>query len=316
MATSESYDFSMKRDTLINSALRLLGVVKYGTNPPTAMVTAGAECLNIMLKSFQAEGIGLWLLKTVTVFLQTDTESYALGASGTYATETYVSTTLASAAILGATTIVVTSVTGITSAYYIGIELDDGTLQWTTVSGAPSGTTVTLAAALTDTAAAGNTIFCFQKKVQRPLEIMEARLRDEDGKETPINIVSRSVYMNMSDKSTSGMPTIVYYDPQLTNGTLYVWPTTDSVDNVLRLTIKKPIQDFDAATDDCDFPIEWAEAIKFNLALRLAPELMDDIAEDRMKYILEMARESKRNAQGFDAELNTSIYFQPDLDSY
>jgi hypothetical protein len=44
-------------------------------------------------------------------------------------------------------------VTGVATTYNIGVQLDDGTFQWTTVNGAPSGSTVTLTAVLTDSAA-------------------------------------------------------------------------------------------------------------------------------------------------------------------
>jgi hypothetical protein len=44
-------------------------------------------------------------------------------------------------------------VTGVATTYNIGVQLDDGTFQWTTVNGAPSGFTVTLTAVLTDSAA-------------------------------------------------------------------------------------------------------------------------------------------------------------------
>jgi len=311
-----SYDFSTTRDGLIKGALRVLGIIKAGTNPPTSLVTDCAEALNMMIKMWQAEEIGLWLNKTIYVFLQYATASFRLGPSGDHATSSYVVTTLSADADTAATTITVTSTTGIATAYYIAVELDDETLQWSTVSGTPSGYVVTLATALTGDASSGNTVYCYQTKTQRPLQILEASILDSDDNEIPIPIVSDNEYWNMSDKTTTGNPNIIYYDPQTTNGVLYIWPTNDNVDNVLKLKIKYPLADLDSATDNPDFPIEWAEAIKFNLALRLAPELMDDIAEDRMKYILEMARKSKRNAQGFDAELNTSIYFQPDLDSY
>lgn len=317
MATSGSYDFSMTRDDLIKAALRTLGVIKAGTNPPSVIVTDCAEALNVMLKGWAAQNIGLWLFKQVTVFPQYETESFSLGASAGHATESYVRTTLDGDVDLGATTIIVDSATGITSAYNIAVQLDDGTLQWTTVSGAPSGTTVTLAVALTDDANDGDTVYCYQAKTQRPLEVCRVTLEDtSEGTETPIRIISRDEYFNIADKDNSGSPNMIYYDPQLTNGTLYVWPTNDDVDNVINLTIKKPIQDFDAATDDCDFPVEWIEAVKYNLALRLAPEYMDEIVEDRMKYIIKMAQESLNTVRRFDSEHNTSIYMVPDIRNY
>ena len=56
-------------------------------------------------------------------------------------------------------TIDVDSISGIADDDGIGITLDDGTVQWTTVNGTPSGNTVTLAEDLDGDAAAGNVVY-------------------------------------------------------------------------------------------------------------------------------------------------------------
>ena len=307
-----TYDFSMTRDGLIKSALRVLGFIKPGTEPPTVIVTDVAEALNMMMKTWQVEGIGLWLNKTATLYLAYNTASFTLGPSGTHASETVVETTLSADAEEAATTVTLTSVTGVASTYYIGIELDDGTRQWTTVSGAPSGYVVTLAAELTGAATSGNTVYVYQTKIQRPILISNAMLRDASGNDRPLNIISRQEYLALSDKDSIGTPVSIYYDPQVTNGVLYVWPTNDDVDKRIVFNFRKPLADFDAATDVPDLPVEWMEAIKYNLALRIAPEYMDDIAEDRMKYIVDLAARTKNTAMSYDAEM-TSLFFQPDI---
>ena len=71
----------------------------------------------------------------------------------------YTYTTLTVAAASGATTIQVASIAGISSGDSIGVLLNGGGLFKTTVSGAPSGSTITLAAALTSAAYAGNGVY-------------------------------------------------------------------------------------------------------------------------------------------------------------
>jgi len=312
MAYSGSYDYSVTRDDIIKGALRTIGIIKRGTVPPTVDVTDVAQALNLMIKAWQAEGIGLWLNKMVTVFLQDATQAYDMSAASGHHTTSYVATTLDADAESGDLTIEVASATGIASAYYIAVMLDDGTLQWTTVNGAPSDTTVTLAAALTDDASSGNAVFCYQTKAQKPMQILGAWLRDSSGFDLPLQIVGRDEYEDIGDKDSEGAVSKVYYDPQLTTGKLYIWPSPDDAASVVRLLAKYPAQDLDAATDTPDFPIEWAEALKFNLALRIAPEFMDDVAEDRMKYIVALAENSLKSAMRFDAELGTSVYMTPD----
>lgn len=323
MAVSGSYDFSLDRNEIIKGALRLLGVLGFGETPSADEITDASEALNLMIKSWQAESVGLWLNKQITLYMKDNTQAYSLGATGDNATLTPYHTHIATAAASGATSLSVDAITSMTASDKIGIELDDGTLQWTTISGTPSGTTVNLAAALTDTAAVDNIVFFYTTISQRPLEIIEARVHDKNDEDITLSIITRTEYMNIVDKDSEGTPNQIYYDPQLTNGKLYVWPSPDDVSDVIILTGKYPIDDFDASTNDACFPQEWHEALKYNLAVRLAPEYMSShlrydnippIDPNQISLIIQMANELKTNAKRFDVE--TSLYFKPDLREY
>lgn len=86
-----------------------------------------------------------------------------------YFMQTLGQTTLASAAASGGTTIVLTaktiggsataSIGDIATGDYVAVVLDDGTYQFTTVASMQTSLTVTLAAALTDTVAAGQAVY-------------------------------------------------------------------------------------------------------------------------------------------------------------
>lgn len=69
------------------------------------------------------------------------------------------STTVATTALKNATTIELTSVTGITDGDAIGIVLDNGDAHWTFSDGDPSGTTVTLGSFLPYLSTSGNTVY-------------------------------------------------------------------------------------------------------------------------------------------------------------
>lgn len=323
MGTSGSYDFSVNRDEIIKGALRLLGVLGFGETPSADEITDASEALNLMIKAWQTEGVGLWLNKEMTLYMADDTQLYSVGASGDHATLTPYSTQIATAASSGDTSLSVDAITNMTASDAIGIELDDGTLQWTTISGSPSGTTVALAAALTDDVAVDNMVFFYTTMSQRPLEIIEARVRDKNDNDTPLSIITRTDYMNINDKDSEGTPNQIYYDPQLTNGSLYVWPSPNDVTDTIVMTGKYPIDDFDAAANDPGFPQEWHESLKYNLAVRLAPEYMtkhlkyEDIPPidpNQITLIIQTARELKDNARRFDEE--ASIRFIPDLRDY
>ncbi len=307
MALSGSYDFTVNCQELIKAALRALGVIATGETPTNAEIADGREALNLLIKSWQGEGIGLWLRKELTLFLEYEENQYSLGPSADHATLSYVKTEIATAAASAAGSIVVDSITGISDGDYIGIELDDSTLQWTTVNGAPSGTTITLTDTLTDAAAVDNHVYAYTTRAQRPLGVLEARRVMADNNEIPITVGSRLKYMELANKTATGPPTQVYYDPQLTNGQLYVWQACDDVQELIKMTVQYPIQDFDANTDDADFPQEQLRALKFNLALDLAPEW----GKEPSAFLVARAESTKSAVKGFDHE-DTSVFFQPE----
>lgn len=263
MATSGSIDWSLTRNNLIRAALNKLG----NTSTNADEYEDVARDLDAMLKHWQTQGFKLWKRAEATMFLQKSSQSYSLGASG-HATESYVSAEVGTAYASG-TTLVLDSTTGLTASDYIGVELDTGSLEWKTISSIDSATDVTLSSALSGAAAAGNTVYVYTTKIQRPLQIENVRLVYPDGNEIPIRMVSLKEYMELPDKSNSGAVVQVHYKPTTTNGTLYVWPTTDTVDNVLKFIYLKTIEDMDAAANDLDLPQEWHRAIIWNLASEL-----------------------------------------------
>jgi hypothetical protein len=83
MATSGSFDFSTTRDDLIKGALRILGVIPEGGTPSTEQYNTAAEALNMLVKAWGAEGLGIWAIKKQTVTLVDGTNTYAVGLSQT-----------------------------------------------------------------------------------------------------------------------------------------------------------------------------------------------------------------------------------------
>ena len=108
---------------------------------------------------------------------------------------------------------------------------------------------------------------------ERPLKVVEVYITDSDSDDTWLQPLSRQEYIRIVNKDQTGTPTQWYYDPQLTNGTLSVWPAPDSTSSAytLKVVYQSSIEDMDSSTDDFDFPQEWYEAIKYGLAVRLAP---------------------------------------------
>lgn len=309
MATSNSVNFTMNRNEIITDVLESLNVKSPNEAAVAADIVSCARKLNMMVKSWMKQGMHLWAMSEATLFLNVDDATYDLGSTADHCTNTYVHTTLSTAEASGSTSLGITSATGMSASDNIGIVLDDGTIHWTTISGAP-GTTTTIATGLASAAAAGNVVFAYTTKINRPLRIISAYRRDISNADIPVEIISRTDYANLSNKTTSGKAIQIFYNPQLTNGILSVWPRPDLATDVLRFWYERPLEDFDASTDSPDFPIEWAEAICTGLEYRMAP--VYGLTQTEINERKERAIVMLDLAMSFDKE-NTSVFFQPDF---
>jgi hypothetical protein len=125
--------------------------------------------------------------------------------------------------------------------------------------------------------------------------------------------LTRLEYDTLGNKTSEGTPIQFYYDPQATYGDLYVFPVPDSTAesvNTVRIVYQRPFEDFDASSDEPDFPQEWYDAIKFGLADRLAPEY--GLAITERSELRARAKELKQEALGFGTEQG-SFRFQVDV---
>lgn len=300
MATSGSTDFTLNRDELIKDALILLGAVGADQSVSSEDNNLANRALNRLIKAWQGQGIHLWTETEATVFLIKGQESYALNAaSGDHASKTVVETTLSAAEASGQTILSITDTTGMTASDNIGIELDDGTRQWTTISSVDSSTQVTVAAALTGAAASGSSVYSYTTKLARPLDIISVRVKDNGGYETRTRRVGRDDYFTQGDKSAQGKVIQYYYDPQLSTGRLYVWPTSDNVDDRLKITYRRSLEDVDSGTDTFDFPQEWLDALTYNLAVRLAPAFGK---QQKLQSLAPLAEKFKQDMLDYDHE--------------
>ena len=269
MTTSNSVDFSVTRDNLITLAYQHVGVVGDGETASADQITEGALLLNMLVKARQADGMPLWALKRGFILPLTGVSSMTMGSS--HAVTTYVTTTLTADSAATDTTLTVTSITGISTAHVIGIELDDGTVDWTTVNGAPSGTTVTITTGVTTAASSGNRIYTYAttNRVTRPLKILQANiLTPADDLGQPIRVITRDEYFSLNNRTLATGPNTLFYDPQLT-GVVYFWPRFTTGTEIIEFTYHRPFEDFDATGDTPDFPQHWYMALMTELAWAL-----------------------------------------------
>jgi hypothetical protein len=145
---------------------------------------------------------------------------------------------------------------------------------------------------------------------ERPERILQAFYRDGSN-DTPVEIVSRQSYWELGDKSAEGIPTQIYYDPQLSLGVLYVYNPADAntAGNTLHLIYHRPFEDMDSQSDNFDFPQEWYLTLEYTLAADIA--LRNGIKQTRVSQLDARAKEYFYEVSWWDTE-NVSLRFQPD----
>ena len=311
MATSGSVDYSVDRDDIITEALELLGVLGEGETPNSNQLTSSARSLNMLVKSWQNRCKHLHVMQDLYVFMDGSAQFFTLDGTTDHVASSYSKTALSADAASGASSITVDSITGFSDGDNIGVELDDGTRQWTTINGAPSGSTITLTATLNGAAAPDNTVVAYTSKANNPVRIDGAYIQTITTPtkpiDTPVEIINRMDHVNLSNKETTGRPTQIYPDYQRASTKLYIWPITNSVDHVLGLKAWRTIEDFDAASDDADFPQEWYLTLAYQLAVKLAPKYGYPV--NNLVLLKREADELLFDAES--AEVEESIRFQP-----
>lgn len=104
----------------------------------------------------------------------------------------------------------------------------------------------------------------------RPVEIEEAFIRDSGGIDHPVAIRPFSEYMRISDKDCAGRPIRLYYNPTYPYGTIYLYYTPDTVEN-LYIKSKKPLPAFTATSSTISLPLEYVPVLHHLLVQSLAP---------------------------------------------
>lgn len=139
-----------------------------------------------------------------------------------------------------------------------------------------------------------------------PERVIQAYVTPQANMDVEVTPISMQEYWQLANKQATGMPNQVAYNFQNTQGTLYVWPVP--VTNTYSLTIvyHKPYDDFDNITDAPDVPQRWFEALKWGLAVRLAPEFGKPLREE---YLL-LAKTSLENALDAGYE-EASLFIAP-----
>lgn len=153
--------------------------------------------------------------------------------------------------------------------------------------------------------------------IDKPLKITQAYLRDiNTNVDIPMRIITRDEYNRLGNKAITGQPIQIYYEPLRDYGVLHIFPPANAPSvaaKKIHFTYMRPFEDFDASTDEPDFPQEWFDALKYGLASRLAGEY--GISMEDRKQLMQEAMVIKAEALSFGTE-EGSFFFTADVRKY
>src|SRR5258708_3925802 len=322
MPSSGTVSFSVSRDDICKQAMYECGALGVGEIMSDDDLQLCAFRLNLIVKQLMgtidlAPGLKVWSRKDGNLFLSTTTGTYTLGPGGTGWATSFTQTTLGASAASGASTITVASASNIANGDNIGITLTSGVLQWTTVNGAPVGTTVTLTAVLAGAASNLALVYNYATTLQarRPLQILTAVLRDSNANDVPLLVFNLQDYEALPSKTNvqnTGDPISIFYQANLTNGILKtdIASAADTT-KYIHMVYLSPIEDFNSATDTPDYPQEWYRPLVKVLAVEIAPAFSLPVTQEM--------KDAKAEAMAIAGRSNpetSSAFFQPKDDDY
>jgi hypothetical protein len=232
--TSLSWNYSEVRHRMRRSSrqaaedLNVVAARRHGGERRLGIHAPAVELHREAVAGQRGHGAGLKVhtRQRITLFLAKGQQRYLIGPASTdaRATTQYGRTTISAAEALGQTVISITSNTDtttypgttvtMTNGDIVGIELDDGTIYWTTISGTPAAT-MTIAVALTARAACRELRVVVHERAPSASRCSSyAVLRDENyHRHTAFVYLDVQSYDALPDKTGDGDPTAILVEP-------------------------------------------------------------------------------------------------------
>lgn len=312
MASSGSANYTVTAANIIQDALEELGVIGAGQTIAAEDNATALRALNVLTKQFMgptspvATSLRMWKRKRLTIDL-TSTNFYVIQLRRVAFTSGGTTELTAGTQITGAT--------GGATAKVMSIEVTSGTWAGGDAAGeiflcSQVGTFQSENLNITGTnniatIAADSTVYA-------PIQdIVDAVRRTSGGEDTPMSIMTKAEYMALSDKDVTGTPTKVYHEKRKDENRIYLNTTPSTTTDFVVVEALLPIEDFDATTNNPDFPAEWFRPLKWNLAKELLAKF--PCGKQRAQTIIMMATESLAIANSFEPE-DVTVFFEPNKD--
>jgi hypothetical protein len=108
----------------------------------------------------------------------------------------------------------------------------------------------------------------------RPNQIVSAFIRDSESVSHEVTIIGSGKYNSISDKTTTDRPVYLYPQFSYPLVTINLYPVPNTAETLVLESVKPftETSSFSAIGDTLSMPVNYEEAIIYNMAIRLAPE--------------------------------------------
>lgn len=126
-----------------------------------------------------------------------------------------------------------------------------------------------------------------------PVKIDGATVTDS-ASDYPLDVVPENRWRLIQDKSQTGFPRVLYYDPQYPLGVVNLWPVPSSA-YTLKLSVWTPIGTLASAATAIALPPGYERALTTALAIEIAPEFQKQVSAELAKAAQNSLALIKRN---------------------
>jgi len=138
-------------------------------------------------------------------------------------------------------------------------------------------------------------------------DILEVALRDSSGTDRDVSRISRSQYLSIPSKTTTGTPSQFFFN-RSTTPTITLWPTPDNSTDSLVYYYVNRIQDVDTLVNTADTPFRFFPCMVAGLAYYIAMKK----APDRVQLLKVVYEEEFQRAADEDED-RVSLKLQPSI---
>lgn len=277
ISTSNSTDWNLVRNQIVELALRRIGKLGQGVSVSGSMLTEATTVLNAIVKELQGSGVKLWSIEHVTHIIDVSDEVLGTDGLNYKCIKTHTSGTT-----------------------YKPITGDDWTTYWY-----QAGTAGVAWATATNYTCAGD-----WDVPARTWGLERAWYRYLNS-DSPIEIIGREFYASITDKyKTADEPIYLMFERKPTpHITVWPIPSKASPDVVIHLHQVRRLDDLDAAGDNADVLESWVNGLAWALAAELGPEY--GIPPNQNVYFQQMAESKLARLTKNDRDIESSGSISP-----